>query len=57
MTLSSLINDIDYAMAKKVMHNLKNHVWYFVQETTPLSLFSSIVSEDVKDRIVKEMLS
>ena len=57
MTLSSLKNDIDYAMAKKVMHNLKNHVWYLVEETIPLSLFSSIVSEDVKDRIVKEMLS
>ena len=51
MTLSSLIHDIDYAMAKKVVHNLKNHLWYLVEETAPLSLFSYIVSEDVKDRI------
>ena len=56
MTLSSLIKDIDHAMAKKAMHNLKNHLWYLAEETTPLNLFSSIVSEDVKDRIVEESL-
>ena len=44
-------------MAKKVMHRLKNHLWYLVEEMVPLSLFSSTVSEFVKDRIVKKMLS
>ena len=44
-------------MAKKVMHKLKNYPWYLVEEMVPLSLFSSTVSENVKDRIVKKMLS
>ena len=45
--------EVDYAMAKKVMDKLKNHLWYLVEEMAPLSLFSPIVSEDMKDRIVK----
>ena len=49
--------EVDYAMAKKVMHKLKNHLWYVVEEMVPLSLFSSTVSENAKDRIVKKMLS
>ena len=44
-------------MAKKVMHKLKNHLWYPVEEMVPLSFFSSTVSENMKDRIVKKMLS
>ena len=49
--------EVDYAMAKKVMDKLKNHLWYLVEEMAPLSLFSPIVSEDMKDRIVKKMLT
>ena len=49
--------EVDYAMVKKVMDKLKNHLWYLVEEMVPLSLFSPIVSEDMKDRIVKNMLT
>ena len=49
--------EVDYAMAKKVMDKLKNHLWHLVEEMAPLSLFSPIVSEDVKDRIVKKILT
>ena len=49
--------EVDHAMAKKVMHKLKNHLWYLVEEMVPLNLFSSTVSENMKDRIVKKMLS
>ena len=49
--------EVDFAMAKKVIYKLKNHLWYLVEEMVPLSLFSPIVSEDMKDRIVKKMLT
>ena len=49
--------EVDYAMAKKVMGKLKNHLWYLVDKMVPLSLFSPIVSEDMEDRIVKKMLT
>ena len=49
--------EVDYAMAKKVMDKLKNQLWYLVEDMAPLSLFSPIVSEDMKDRIVKKMLT
>ena len=49
--------EVDYAMAKKVMDKLKNHLRYLVEEMAPLSLFSPIVLEDMKDRIVKKMLT
>ena len=45
--------EVDYAIAKKVMGKLNNHLWYLVKEMVPLSLVSPIVSEDMKDRIVK----
>ena len=44
-------------MAQKVMDKLKNHLWYLVEQMAPLSLFSPIVSEDMKDRTVKKMLT
>ena len=47
--------EVDYALAKK--DKLKNHLWYLVEEMAPLSLFSPIVSEDMKDRIVRKMLT
>ena len=49
--------EVDYTMAKKVMDKLKNHLWYLIEEMAPLSLISPIVSEDMKDRIVKKMLT
>ena len=39
--------EVDYAMAKKVMDKLKNHLLYLVEEMAPLSLFSPIVTEDM----------
>ena len=49
--------EVDYVMAKKVMDKLKNHLLYLVEEMVPLSLFNPIVSEDMKDRIVKKTLT
>ena len=49
--------EVDYAIAKKVMDKLKNHLLYLVEEMAPLSLVNPIVSEDMKDRIVKKMLT
>ena len=49
--------EVDHVMAKKVMHKLKNHLWHLVEEMVQLGLFSSTVSENVKDWIVKKMLS
>ena len=49
--------EVDHAMAKKVMHKLKSYLCYLVEEMVPLSLFSSTVSENMKDRIVKKMHS